>query len=134
MHTDFEFSINGDTHRGGGMPVDYSLWDYLRDHNVRGRQDPACGDGSGICSVLMVEGEVLRLVNACRMKLPVVAGREIWTIDGIDGDEEVDALQEGLAMAEKISCHCSGERLAKDSVEIHENNVKITSETREGRF
>ena len=127
MHTDFEFSINGDTHRGGGMPVDYSLWDYLRDHNVGGRQDPACGDGSGICSVLMVEGEVLRLVNACRMKLPVVAGREIWTIDGIDGDEEVDALQEGLAMAEKISCHCSGERLAKDSVEIHENNVKRNS-------
>ena len=132
MQTDFEFSINGDTHRGGGMPVDYSLWDYLRDHNVRGGQDPACGDGSGICSVLMVEGdarqrEVLRLVNACRMKLPVVAGREIWTIDAIAGDEEVDALQEGLAMAEKLSCRCSGDRLPRDSGESHENNVKINA-------
>jgi xanthine dehydrogenase iron-sulfur cluster and FAD-binding subunit A len=129
MQTDFEFSINGDTHRGGGMPVDYSLWDYLRDHNVRGRQDPACGDGSGICSVLMVEGDgrqrdVLRLANACRMKLPVLAGREIWTIDAISGEEVVNALQEGLDLAEKLSCHCSGGRLPRDSGESHENNVK----------
>ena len=129
MQTDFEFSINGDIHRGGGKPVEYSLLDYLRANAMISGEDFPGRGTCGLCSVLLVDrdarqGAVLRLVNACEMKLPMVAGRAIWTVDGMPGEEETHSLQEALTIAEQLSCNCSVGRCSMDSVGMHENNVK----------
>ncbi|MCP4849283.1 MAG: hypothetical protein GY899_15185 [Verrucomicrobiaceae bacterium] len=128
MQTDFEFSINGDIHRGGGKPVEYSLLDYLLENSmITGKDSP--NGGIGVCSVLLVgrdsrQKPILRLARACEMTLPMVAGREIWTAEGLEEGEQTHSLQEALAMAGQFSCKCSSHRHSMDSGTIHGNNIK----------
>ncbi|MCH2059283.1 MAG: FAD binding domain-containing protein [Verrucomicrobiales bacterium] len=127
MQTDFEFSINGDIRRSGGAPVAFSLRDYLLDEQARLEKAPLSRD---VCPVLLVTHDarqqpVLRLVHSCCLTLPMLAGREIWTVDAIGGQEQqVDSLQEALCIAQRLSCHCADQTLSVLSGESHAKRVK----------
>jgi len=127
MQTDFEFLINGDIHHSGGAPVAFSLRDYLLDHEMRQEKAPLSRD---ICPVLLVAHDarqqpVLRLVHSCCLTLPMLAGREIWTVDAMGGKEQqIGSLQEALSIAQRLSCHCADQTISVLSGESHVKRVK----------
>ena len=119
MQTDFEFFINGDIHRSEGASVNCSLREYL----MRSGKDSLSRD---VCPVLLGildarQKPALRIVHSCRVALPMLAGREIWTVDAIGSQEEpIDSLQQALSIAQQISCHCGND---KQSIISSENSV-----------
>lgn len=132
MQSDFKFSINGHPHRGGGTPVQWGLLDYLRENRITSAKD-ACDSGAcGACSVLLVESDcrqrpVFRVVNACLLSLPMVAGREIWTAEAISGREDCHPLQNTLAQCEKFSCGYCLPGFSMAFAEIYGNPVETHS-------
>lgn len=108
MQGDFEFFINGAPHRAGGAATGESLLGYLRENLLIAAKD-ACGHGGcGACSVLVadIDGRgdpAWRAVNACLLTLPMVAGRQIWTAEGLADGEGLHPVQEALA-----ACGCFG--------------------------
>ena len=128
MQSDLKFSINGNPHRGGGTPVQWGLLDYLRENRITSAKD-ACESGAcGACSVLLVDSDcrqrpVFRVVNACQLSLPMVAGREIWTAEAFSGREHGHPLQNALSQCEQFSC---GYCLPGFSMAFAENHVLFT--------
>ncbi|MFP6873790.1 MAG: FAD binding domain-containing protein [Verrucomicrobiales bacterium] len=134
MQSDFEFSINGNPHRGGGTPTQWGLLDYLRGNRITSAKDACDGGDCGACSVLLIDSDcrqrpVFRVVNACQLTLPMVAGREIWTAEAMSGGEEVHPLQEALSQCEQFSCGYCLPGFSMAFGEIYGNPV----ETRSGR-
>jgi len=109
MQGDFEFSINGTPHRAGGAATGKSLLEYLRENLLIAAKD-ACGHGGcGACSVLVadVDGRgdpAWRAVNACMLTLPMVAGRHIWTAEGLADGDSLHPVQEALAVCGNFGC------------------------------
>ncbi len=132
MQSDFEFFINGNSHRGGGTPAQWGLLDYLRENRMTSAKD-ACDRGAcGACSVLLVDSDcrqrpVLRVVNACQLTLPMVAGREIWTAEAMTGGEEEHPLQKALSECKQFSCGYCLPGFSMAFGEIYENPVKTCS-------
>ena len=105
MQTDFEFFINGDIHRSEGASVNCSLREYLM-RSGKGRLS------RDVCPVLLGvfdarQKPALRIVHSCRIALPMLAEREIWTVDAIGSQgEPIDSLQQALSINQQISCQC----------------------------
>jgi xanthine dehydrogenase small subunit len=84
----FEFVLNGARHHVAGVRPNVQLLEYLRSIGFTGSKE-GCNEGDcGACTVAMVErtakGEpTLRAINSCITLLPMVAGREIVTIEGV---------------------------------------------------
>src|SRR5580692_8569295 len=84
----FELTLNGERHVVQGQPADRPLLDYLRSIGLTGSKQ-GCAEGDcGACTVALVEmdarGErTLRAINACIALLPMFAGREIVTVEGV---------------------------------------------------
>jgi len=129
MQTDFEFFINGDIHRSEGVSVNCSLREYL----VRSDKGPLSRD---VCPVLLGvldarQKPALRIVHSCRVALPMLAEREIWTVDAIGSQEEpIDSLQQALTIAQQISCHCGDATSSMFSSGNSANYIKSNYECR----
>jgi xanthine dehydrogenase small subunit len=132
MQSDFEFFINGNSHRGGGTPAQWGLLDYLRENRITSAKD-ACDRGAcGACSVLLVDRDcrqrpVFRVVNACQLTLPMVAGREIWTAEAMSAGEEMHPLQKALSECGQFSCGYCLPGFSMAFGEIYVNSVERCS-------
>ncbi len=85
-----ELIVNG-THRvAEGEPAHRSLLGWLRSVGLTGTKE-GCAEGDcGACTVVVVERDhggtaTYRAINACLALLPTMAGREVWTVEGLAG-------------------------------------------------
>ena len=106
----FEITVNGHaTAVGADVPSHTTLLQWLRATGKTGTKE-GCAEGDcGACSVALVDtnahGErTFRAVNACITLLPMVAGREIVTVEGVSFPEGLHPVQQ--AMVERYGSQC----------------------------
>jgi len=86
----FEITINGESVRVENAAPTTTLLDYLRAHGRTGSK-LGCAEGDcGACTIALVERDAAgratyRAVNSCIALLPMFAGREILTVEGLAG-------------------------------------------------
>ena len=85
----FRFTLNGTHVRVGGLSPNTTLLDFLRSREgCRGTKE-GCAEGDcGACSVAVVERDahgrpVYRAINSCLALMPMLAGREVVTVEGV---------------------------------------------------
>ena len=88
----FEFSLNDKPVRIAGLPATTTLLDWLRRSGRTGSKC-GCAEGDcGACTVAIVDRDAAgrpayRAINSCIALLPMFAGREVVTVEGLaDGD------------------------------------------------
>jgi len=86
--TGFEIVINGQSVRISGVPPTTTLLDWLRGSGRTGSKQ-GCAEGDcGACTVALVDRDAAgkttyRAINSCIALLPMFAGREIVTVEGL---------------------------------------------------
>jgi len=107
--TSFSFSINGKPVTVEGISPTTTLLEYLRTHGYTGTKC-GCAEGDcGACTVALVdrtaEGRpTYRAINSCIALLPMFAGREIVTVEGLAQGETLHPVQ--AHMVEKYGSQC----------------------------
>ena len=92
----FEFRLNGETVRVEGVSPSVTLLDFLRGRGCKGTKE-GCAEGDcGACSVAIVERDAAgtprhRAINSCLALLPMVAGREVVSVEGVAGEKTQDS-------------------------------------------
>ena len=106
------FVLNGRSVPVSGLPVQTTLLDFLRDSGLTGAKE-GCAEGEcGACTVLMLTnapgGSAYRAVNSCLLFAPMVAGREIYTVEALAGTSEhkdqLAEVQKAMAAAGGSQC------------------------------
>ncbi len=86
----FEFKLNGERVRVAGVAATTTLLDWLRSSGRTGSKQ-GCAEGDcGACSVALVDRDAAgkptyRAINSCIALLPMFAGREVVTVEGLAG-------------------------------------------------
>lgn len=83
------------------VPGEKRLLDFIReDLHLTGTKE-GCGIGEcGACTVLL-DGEA---VHACLTTAGQAAGRELWTIEGLEQNHEIEAIQRAFIDRSAIQC------------------------------
>jgi xanthine dehydrogenase molybdopterin binding subunit/xanthine dehydrogenase small subunit len=87
----FEFTLNGQAVRVEGVSPAVTLLEYLRASGRTGSKR-GCDEGDcGACTVALVDRDAAgrptyRAINSCIALLPMFAGREVVTVDGLSAD------------------------------------------------
>ncbi len=110
MASAFEFVLNGRRVQVEGTPANSSLLSWLRNAGHTGSKE-GCAEGDcGACTVAFVDtnahGErTYRAVNSCITLLPMVAGREIVTVEGVaPAPGTLHPVQEAMVAAYGSQC------------------------------
>ena len=103
-----EFLLNGRAVRPGATSPQTTLLDFLREQGLTGAKE-GCAEGEcGACAVVMVGGagrrSAYRTVNSCLMFLPMVANREIYTVESLVAHGELSEVQQAMAAAGGSQC------------------------------
>src|SRR5689334_23285474 len=86
----FEFRLNGENVRVENVAATTTLLDWLRASGRTGSKQ-GCAEGDcGACSVALLTRDAAgrptyRAINSCIALLPMFAGREIFTVEGLAG-------------------------------------------------
>ncbi len=104
----FDFVLNGQTVRVNGESATTSLLSWLRANGHTGSKE-GCAEGDcGACTVALVDTNArgqrtFRAVNSCILLLPMVAGREVVTVEGVAAsDRTLHPVQAAM-----VACHGS---------------------------
>ncbi|MDB6170177.1 MAG: xanthine dehydrogenase [Verrucomicrobia bacterium] len=105
----FEFTLNGEAVRVRDVAATTTLLNWLRS---TGRTGSKCGcdEGDcGACTVAIVDRDAsgaaaYRALNSCIALLPMLAGREIVTVEGLARDGELHPVQ--ASMVENYGSQC----------------------------
>lgn len=102
------FIVNGEIHRVLGTDPNRTLLNHLREDCALTGTKEGCAEGDcGACTVVVTElhGENLRsrAVNACIQLLPTLHGKEVTTVEGLNGpDGGLHPVQKAM-----VDCHAS---------------------------
>jgi len=106
----FELVINGQTRVVRDEPAHRSLLTWLRSEGLTGTEE-GCAEGDcGACTVVVAERDqkgatTWRAINACIALLPSMAGREVWTVEGLrEAYGDLHPVQ--AAMVESYGSQC----------------------------
>jgi len=105
----FDFLLNGQRVEVGEVPPTTTLLDFLRSNGLTGSKQ-GCAEGDcGACTVALVERDTAgrttyRAINSCIALLPMFAGREIVTVEGLADGERLHPAQR--AMVEHYGSQC----------------------------
>ena len=108
MSDAFEFRLNGNSIRIESISPNVTLLDWLRSNGLTGSKE-GCAEGDcGACSVAIVDRNALgkpcyRSINSCLVPLPLMAGRDIVTVEGVARDRLHPVQQ---AMVENHGSQC----------------------------
>jgi aerobic-type carbon monoxide dehydrogenase small subunit (CoxS/CutS family) len=96
----FTLLVNGAEHRLD-VPSDQSLLSVLRDELDLTGTKYGCGEGQcGACTVLL-DG---RPARSCRTPVSLAAGRSITTIEGLEQNGRLHAVQKAFLSVESFQC------------------------------
>jgi xanthine dehydrogenase large subunit len=109
----FEFTLNGTPVRVEGVPSTTTLLTWLRANGHTGSKE-GCAEGDcGACSVALVDRDAAgkptyRTFNSCIALLPMFAGRELVTVEGLArcGDDRKQLHPVQAAMVEHYGSQC----------------------------
>src|ERR1700735_3969332 len=102
MSESFSVTINGEAVTVEGIPPTTTLLDFLRGQGRTGTK-LGCAEGDcGACTVAVVDrhgnGEpTYRAINSCIALVPMFAGREIWTVEGLATSSTLHPVQSAMA-------------------------------------
>jgi len=105
----FEFVINGRRMSVVGAPPTTTLLEFLRQQGLTGAKH-GCDEGEcGACTVALLDCDaarrpVYRAINSCLTLLPMLAGREIVTVEGLAKGDLLHPVQ--AAMVEHYGSQC----------------------------
>ncbi len=105
----FEFVLNGQTVTVGGVSSNTSLLTWLRQTGRTGSKE-GCAEGDcGACTVALVETDAhgkrtYRAINSCITLVPMLAGREIVTVEGVAFPDRLHPVQD--AMVQRYGSQC----------------------------
>ena len=107
-HHSISFSVNGKHIRAAAFDPQSTLLDFLRAQGFTGAKE-ACAEGEcGACTVLMVKphgaGSAYIPVNSCLIFLPMAAGQEIVTVEGLAENGRLSEAQQAMAAAGGSQC------------------------------
>src|SRR4051812_17168487 len=103
-----EFRLNGQPVRVDSVSPNTTLLEWLRNSGLTGSKE-GCAEGDcGACSVAIVDRDArgrrcYRAINSCLVPLPLMAGRDIISVEG-GGGPKMHPIQE--AMVEKFGSQC----------------------------
>jgi len=106
--TEFTFTLNGEISRVKNISPDTTLLQYLRQQGYVGTKE-GCGDGDcGACTVTITGKDAqgkpqYQAVNSCLLPIGAIAGREVFTVEGI-ADGQLHPVQ--AAMVEMAGSQC----------------------------
>jgi xanthine dehydrogenase molybdopterin binding subunit/xanthine dehydrogenase small subunit len=109
MDDRFEFTLNGKRTTVAGESANRTLLHHLRAMGLTGSKE-GCGEGDcGACTALLVDTDhagrrTLRAINTCITLLPMVAGRELVTVEGIAQEKILHPVQR--AMVARYGSQC----------------------------
>jgi xanthine dehydrogenase small subunit len=103
-----EFVLNGQRVSVAPPYPQYTLLDFLRDRGLTGAKE-GCAEGEcGACTVVLVADDrgrtAYRPVNSCLFFLPMAAGHEITTVEGLACDGRLADAQQAMAAAGGSQC------------------------------
>src|SRR5215472_5079617 len=82
----FDLQINGRSTGTEGFGAQTTLLDFLRAKGLTGSKE-GCAEGEcGACTVLLRGSHGYIPVNSCLVFLPMAAGQEIYTVEGLSRD------------------------------------------------
>src|ERR1035437_9424064 len=105
----FEFSLNGEAVVVEGVAATTTLLDWLRATGRTGRKC-GCAEGDcGACTVALVDRDAAgrpayRAINSCLALVPMFAGREVVTVEGLAFGDKLHPVQS--AMVEHYGSQC----------------------------
>lgn len=88
MRRSLEITVNGTRHRIDDVAPHTSLSRWLRSQALTGTKE-GCAEGDcGACTVAVAERDAegrstFRAINACIALLPMLDGKEVWTVEGL---------------------------------------------------
>ena len=103
-----EFQLNGREVRVESVSPNVTLLEWLRLNGLTGSKE-GCAEGDcGACSVAIIERDAhgkrcYRSINSCLVPLPLMAGRDIVTVEGV-ASEKPHPVQE--AMVKNFGSQC----------------------------
>jgi len=103
-----QFLLNGTLVRAEGFAPQTTLLDFVRSRGLTGAKE-GCAEGEcGACTVLMVKprgrASAYVPVNSCLMFLPMAAGQEIVTVEGLAESGRLAPAQQALSAAGGSQC------------------------------
>jgi xanthine dehydrogenase molybdopterin binding subunit/xanthine dehydrogenase small subunit len=104
-----DFTLNGKATTVEGLATTTTLLDYLRTHGCTGSKQ-GCAEGDcGACTVAIVERDAAgkptyRAINSCIALLPMFAGREVVTVEGLSPGGKLHPVQD--AMVDHYGSQC----------------------------
>ena len=104
----FTFRVNGVSVTVPEWNPQTTLLEFLRARGLTGSKE-GCAEGEcGACAVAMVvddgDRSAYRVVNSCLMLLPMAAGRELHTVEGLAEEGRLADAQEAMAAAGGSQC------------------------------
>lgn len=108
MKKALQFRLNGKTVAVDSVSPNTTLLEWLRTNGLTGSKE-GCAEGDcGACSVAIVDRDArgkrcYRAINSCLMPLPLMAGRDIVTVEGVAGGEMHPVQQ---AMVKNFGSQC----------------------------
>ncbi|MDB6067497.1 MAG: xanthine dehydrogenase [Pedosphaera sp.] len=102
-----EFILNGRSVRVEDFSPNTTLLEYLRSIRQTGSKE-GCAEGDcGACSVAILERDsqgaaCYRAINSCLVPLPLMAGREVLTVEGVACEGQLHPVQKKM-----VECHGS---------------------------
>lgn len=83
MSEQFEFVLNGEAVRIGGVSPNTTLLEWLRSTGRTGTKE-GCAEGDcGACSVVVKDFGNWRAINSCLVPVAALAGREVVSVEGV---------------------------------------------------
>jgi xanthine dehydrogenase small subunit len=97
----FAFRLNGESVEARSVSVQTTLLDYIRTRNLTGAKE-GCAEGEcGACAVVVVDERagagVYRAVNSCLLFLPMIAGRDVYTVESLSRNGQLHVVQQAIA-------------------------------------
>src|SRR5438445_6966126 len=109
MNGAIEFSLNGRAVCAAGVSPNTTLLEFLRARGLTGSKE-GCAEGDcGACSVVFIDRDAqgracYRSINSCLVPICTIAGRKIWTAEGVARDKKLHPVQR--KMVERHGSQC----------------------------
>jgi xanthine dehydrogenase small subunit len=105
------FLLNGEPVSIDGVPPQTTLLDFVRSRGLTGAKE-GCAEGEcGACAVTIVApaapdaaGSAYRVVNSCLLFVPMLAGHEVHTVEGLAEHGRLSEVQAAIAAAGGSQC------------------------------